>query len=128
MRYTMILIRLVLLSMLVTGCGKGKDASQQNDEALGATTDADNAVTQTENARDACTLITAEEVAAIYGSKVVLGKSESEGSIYSSCEYVDPAHENIFVLGIDVYWRGGRDQWRAMQLGTAGGVRMLEHA
>jgi hypothetical protein len=85
------------------------------------------AADQLPRARDACALVANDDVAAIYGS-MVTSRSDAPASIFSTCEFVDPARSNIFVFGIEVYWQGGRDQWRAAQLGTSGAKRMLEHA
>jgi Protein of unknown function (DUF3558) len=114
----MALLPLVLATLFVAGCGR--KASEQ-DESTSARPQA-----PAETARDACTLLTVEDVAAAYGSAVA-SKSASEGSGYSSCEFTDPAQSNMFVAGIEVYWGGGREQWKILQLGTAAGTRVLEH-
>jgi hypothetical protein len=82
---------------------------------------------QAKDGRDACGLIAKEDIAAIYGSPVT-PKSEVPHPIYATCEFTDPAQQGLFVFGLEVYWQGGRDQWRAEGLGTAGAKRMLEHA
>jgi hypothetical protein len=57
----------------------------------------------------------------------VTAKRESRGADYSSCELTDPAKQDYFVMGIEVYWRGGKSEWRVNKTATAGAVRLLDH-
>lgn len=108
-----------LLACLALSCG----GDQSSPPAAGEPPN------QVEGGRDACGLITKEEVAALYG-KPVTTKADVPHPIYATCDFSDPdpAQQGLFVLILEVYWQGGRDQWRAEGLGTAGAKRMLEHA
>jgi hypothetical protein len=111
--------------VLVAACGGGDDpgaADQSSSPAKAAEQQ-----NQAKGGRDACGLITKEEITAIYGIPVTT-KSDVPHPIYATCDFSDPAQQGLFVFGLEVYWQGGRDQWRAEGLGTAGAKRMLEHA
>jgi hypothetical protein len=114
MNRTMLVCPLALCAILVSACGKGSDSAKEPGAAA-------------DTARDACTLLTPQDVETTYGSPVSITR-ESEGAVWSACNFLDPAKQNMFVMGIEVYWSGGKQQWRINNLAVAGGERMLEHA
>lgn len=105
--------------LLLSGCGKsGEPAEQRNAQSR--------AKKQGPPARDACTLITVEEVAAAYGAPVK-AIPEIKGSDFSSCEFADPAKGDFFVFAIDVHWKGGREGWSILHSGTAAATRVMDN-
>ena len=111
---------------LFAACGGGDDPQDRAADQSSSPAKAEEEH-QAKGGRDACGLIAKEDIAAIYG-RPVMPKSEVPHPIYATCEFTDPTEQGLFVFGLEVYWQGGRDQWRAEGLGTAGAKRMLEHA
>lgn len=75
--------------------------------------------------RDACELITAEELAAITGVTLV-PKLEASGDEASTCTYWD-AGTNVDWFAVEVTWQGGRTEWQQWNAATKGAARMIEH-
>ena len=65
---------------------------------------------------NACHLLGNEEVGALAGRTVVMRDQTEAGDSYSVCEYSDEA--GTFVLGLTVYWAGGKDQWDIWRTAT----------
>jgi hypothetical protein len=77
-------------------------------------------------ARDACTLVRADEVAAIVGESVV-ARPEGTEQTRSSCMY-ESAGSGAPRFGLTVTWRGGRESWEVMQAGTAQAAEVMGEA
>lgn len=74
--------------------------------------------------RDACDLISAEELSAITGVTLV-PKNEVRGETASTCTYWDP-DTNIDWFAVEVTWTGGRTEWQQWNAATKGATRMIE--
>jgi hypothetical protein len=71
--------------------------------------------------RNACRLLTHEEVSTLTGRKVVMADQSEAGEDYSTCDWEDALGQPVF--GLTAYWSGGKerfDTWRLAQgLGDA---------
>ena len=74
--------------------------------------------------RNACELLTAEEVMAVHGEPVEARTGEEDDPDQSSCVYAVPGSE-WEVMWLTVTWRGGREGWNTQQAGRAIGTRMM---
>ena len=102
------------------------DASNDVSNDAGAAEEADTRVSIKAEApvtfRDACEVLTAGDVAAIYGSPVE-ARSHVETLGETQCEY-GPA-DGFPVMEFVIQWRGGKDQWEAMGMGRSLATRMM---
>ncbi len=64
--------------------------------------------------RDACTLLTTDEVAAITGEPVTARPGRS-GRTFSGCGWFGTRSQMPF-LELRVYWTGGREQWESWRM------------
>jgi hypothetical protein len=76
--------------------------------------------------RNACRLLTHEEVSDIAGSKVTMADQIEAGDVFSTCEWQDEAGVSAFSL--TVHWSGGREQWDTWRLAQGLGDAALEAA
>lgn len=106
-------VALLLVAAALVACGGGDGSAEAAGGSSGGA--GTKASEERESAgRDACSLITAEQVAAIAGAPVV-ARSEP-GSRESGCDYSDQSGELVY-LGLKVYWEGGREMLDIVQSG-----------
>lgn len=114
---------------LMLGCGGSAESGSERSAGLEASEAAAGtaaSAVRTDAAigapRDACELIPAERIAAIVGGPVV---TESDpGPRQSSCHYMD-ASGQLWYLGLTVYWDGGKEMLKTVQMGTGLAARMM---
>ena len=72
--------------------------------------------------RNACHLLTHDEVSALVERKVVMADQSEAGDHFSTCEWEDADGQLVF--GLTAYWSGGKEQWetRRMAQGLADSV------
>jgi len=114
--------RLGLLVCLATaGCGaesrKGDSKPSQPEAAASAGAEA-----QGQN-RNACRLLTPEEIKALEPS-IALANVVAEEPTYSECSWEDK--DGIALLGLKVYWSGGRQNWETWRMAQGMGQRIME--
>lgn len=115
------LVFLVTASCLALACA---DEPQRSD-ASGDAPAADGYADRTGSApRNACELLTAEEVTAVHGEPVEARAGEEDDPDQSSCVYAVPGSE-WEVMWLTVTWRGGKQEWNTQQAGRAIGTRMM---
>jgi len=76
--------------------------------------------------RNACHLLTHEEVSEIAGRKVVMADQSEAGDAFSTCDWEDEAGVSAFSL--TVYWSGGKEQWETWRLAQGLGDAALKSA
>jgi hypothetical protein len=81
---------------------------------------------QAQSGRQVCRLLKAEEVKALLGPRVALANVTEDEPERSTCQYEDKDGSPVFIL--TVYWKGGKEQWKASAVGRAAGDRMLAGA
>ena len=98
----------VVCGLVAYGCGAPKENAARQ-ESASATSSAESAKpAQSGESRNGCRLLTADELKAIEPS-VVLGNVVAEEPTYSECIWEDK--DGIALIGLKVYWEGGREQW-----------------
>jgi len=113
---------LLMVGCLVLACADGADRGSESASDAPAV-EAPTARTGSA-ARDACELLTAEEVTAVHGEPVEARPGDDEGPDRSSCVYAVPGSD-WDVMWLTVSWRGGRQEWDTQQAGRAIGTRMM---
>jgi hypothetical protein len=111
----------VMASCLVFGCA---DAPQRSDASADTPSPEESAGQTASATRNACELLTAEEVTAVHGEPVDARAGEENDPDQSSCVYALRGSE-WEVMWLTVTWRGGRDEWDTQQAGRAIGTRMM---
>jgi hypothetical protein len=76
--------------------------------------------------RNACHLLTHDEVSEIAGRKVVMADQVEAGDGFSTCGWEDEAGVSAFSL--TVYWSGGKEQWETWRLAQGMGDAALKSA
>ena len=76
--------------------------------------------------RNACHLLTHEEVSALVERKVTMADQTEAGDTFSSCDWEDES--GTFAFGLTVYWSGGKEQWETWRLAAGLGDAALKHA
>jgi len=76
--------------------------------------------------RNACHLLTHEEVSEIAGRKVVMADQSEAGDTFSTCDWEDEAGVSAFSL--TAYWAGGKEQWETWRLAQGMGDAALKSA
>ena len=76
--------------------------------------------------RNACHLLTHEEVSEIAGRKVVMADQSEASDTFSTCDWEDEA--GVFAFGVTVYWSGGKEQWETWRLAQGLGDAALKSA
>lgn len=76
--------------------------------------------------RNACHLLTHDEVTEIAGRKVVMADQVEAGDTFSTCDWEDGAGVSAFSL--TVYWSGGKEQWETWRLAQGLGDSALKSA
>jgi hypothetical protein len=76
--------------------------------------------------RNACHLLTHDEVSEIAGRKVVMADQIEAGDTFSTCDWEDEAGVSSFSL--TAYWSGGKEQWEAWRLAQGMGDTALKSA
>jgi hypothetical protein len=76
--------------------------------------------------RNACHLLTHEEVSEIAGRKVVMADQIEAGDTFSTCDWEEEAGVSAFSL--TVYWSGGKEQWETWRLAQGLGDAALKSA
>ena len=76
--------------------------------------------------RNACHLLTHDEVSEIAGRKVVMADQSEAGDTFSTCDWEDEAGVSAFSL--TVYWSGGKEQWETWRLAQGLGDAALKSA
>lgn len=76
--------------------------------------------------RNACHLLTHDEVSEIAGRKVVMADQVEAGDTFSTCDWEDEAGVSAFSL--TVYWSGGKEQWETWRLAQGLGDAALKSA
>jgi len=76
--------------------------------------------------RNACHLLTHEEVSEIAGRKVVMADQSEAGDTFSTCDWEDEA--GVFAFGLTAYWSGGREQWETWRVAQGLGDAALKSA
>lgn len=120
-----------LARLLVTGICLTWQTACGSDDANEASNGADAAEADTRVSikaeapvtfRDACEVLTADDVAAIYGAPVE-ARPHVETLGETRCEY-GPS-DGFPVMELVIQWKGGRDQWEAMGMGRSIATRMM---
>jgi hypothetical protein len=112
---------LVMASCLLFACADEPQRSNASDD----TPSPEGSAAQTASApRNACELLTAEEVTAVHGEPVDARAGEENDPDQSSCVYAVPGSE-WEVMWLTVTWRGGIEEWNTQQTGRAIGTRMM---
>jgi hypothetical protein len=76
--------------------------------------------------RNACHLLTHEEVSALVERKVIMADQTEAGEHFSTCDWEDEAGR--FVFGLTAYWSGGKQQWETWRMAQGLGDAALERA
>ena len=76
--------------------------------------------------RNACHLLTHDEVSEIAGRKVLMADQIEAGDTFSTCDWEDEAGVSAFSL--TVYWSGGKEQWETWRLAQGMGDAALKSA
>jgi hypothetical protein len=102
--------------LLASGCGgDGGGKAAQSDRTAAASGGPEASEAPSGAARDACGLIPAEQVGG-FAKDTVTTRSEP-GQTRSVCTYLDKS--GVFpYLRVTVYWKGGKEQFEAVQTGT----------
>lgn len=74
--------------------------------------------------RDACEIITGDDVAAIEGGPIEARPEEPEGPDESSCAYGPPGQYALMYLTI--YWKNGKDGWETWGAARGLGARLMQ--
>jgi hypothetical protein len=103
--------------VLLAGCGKDSSGDEASSavpvESASATT-----------VRDACELVTAEDIAEIAGGPIVAWPAEPDHPDQSACLYGPQRSMAFFAL--TVQWRGGKEAWNAWTGGRELGGRLMQ--
>jgi len=76
--------------------------------------------------RNACHLLTHDEVSALVERKVVMAEQTEAGDTFSTCDWEDEG--GVFAFGLTVYWSGGKEQWETWRLAQGLGDAALKSA
>jgi len=76
--------------------------------------------------RNACHLLTHEEVSALVERKVTMADQSEAGDTFSSCDWEDES--GTFAFGLTAYWSGGKEQWETWRLAQRLGDAALKQA
>ena len=76
--------------------------------------------------RNACHLLTHDEVSEIAGRKVLMADQIEAGDTFSTCDWEDEAGVSAFSL--TAYWSGGKEQWETWRLAQGMGDAALKSA
>jgi hypothetical protein len=76
--------------------------------------------------RNACHLLTHDEVSEIAGRKVTMADQTEAGDTFSTCDWEDEA--GVFAFGVTVHWSGGKEQWETWRLAQGLGDAALKSA
>lgn len=115
------------ITPLLVACSIVSACTSENDRAADADRNSPAAAGSdagTAGPRDACELLSAEEVAAAHGSPVEVRPREDEGQYRSSCVYGVPG-SNFDVMWLTVHWRGGTEEWQTQQAGRGIAVDVM---
>jgi hypothetical protein len=115
-----LLVATAIAGVLVGGCRQGAPEKAASDAAptqapAKATTD-----------RNACHLLTHEEVSALVERKVTMADQTEADDTSSSCDWEDES--GTFAFGLTVYWSGGKQQWETWRLAQGLGDAALRSA
>lgn len=105
----------VMAGLVVAGCRGGAPESSTVRKAETAAAD-----------RNACHLLTPEEVSQIAGRRVTMADQAEAGDTFSTCEWEDEAGVSVF--GLTVHWSGGKEQWEAWRIAQGLGDAALKSA
>jgi hypothetical protein len=75
--------------------------------------------------RHICRLLKPDEVKALLGPAVVLANVTEDEAERSTCQYEAQDGSPVFIL--TVYWRGGKNQWKASSAARSAADKMLVH-
>lgn len=92
-------ILLAAASFLVLACGGG-DAASSDGAGSAALAAGD---------RNACHLLTHDEVTALVGRKIITADQSEAGDTWSTCDWEDES--GTFAFGLTAYWSGGKGHW-----------------
>lgn len=76
--------------------------------------------------RNACHLLTHEEVSALVERKVTMADQTEAGDAFSTCNWEDAG--GTFAFGLTVYWSGGKRQWETWRLAQGLGDAILKRS
>ena len=76
--------------------------------------------------RNACHLLTHEEVSALAERKVTMADQTEAGDTFSTCDWED--EDGTFAFGLTVYWSGGKEQWETWRLAQKLGDAALKRS
>ena len=76
--------------------------------------------------RNACHLLTHEEVSALVGRRVTMADQTEADDSFSTCDWEDEG--GTFAFGLTVYWSGGKEQWQTWRLAQGLGDTVLERS
>jgi hypothetical protein len=110
----------VITGLVVAACRGGTPESA----APGAA--AQTAPAKVQADRNACHLLTHEEVSEIAGRKVTMADQTEADDTFSTCDWEDEG--GVFAFGLTVYWSGGKEQWETWRLAQGLGDVALKSA
>ncbi|HJR64477.1 MAG TPA: hypothetical protein VJ803_12310 [Gemmatimonadaceae bacterium] len=108
-----------LLALVLAACG-GSGTTQDTVAGQPSASGTTSAV------RDACSVLTGEEVAAMTGEPVTVKRGDV-GRTFSECGWHGARTETPYIE-LTVYWRGGRDAWEARRMGYGIARQMIDRA
>jgi hypothetical protein len=117
---------IVSLSVLVACGGQSPDGDTAARNSAAPAGAAPSPMSQSPGqSRNACRLLTPDELKALEPS-VVLGNVVAQEPEFSECNWED--ENGIVLLGLKVYWSGGRQQWEIWRRAQGLGERMFQRA
>lgn len=116
-------ILIVLAGLAVLPSCAGETSGDGADEVDGTDTRVSIRAEAPTTFRDACEIITAEDVAAIENAPIE-AQAEVESHGETQCTYGPP--DGWPVMHLTIHWQGGRDLWEAWGMGRQLGARMMQ--
>ena len=116
---TQSLVVAAIAALVVAGCRGGSPGSSASGEAP-------ERAPKAAPDRNACHLLTHEEVSALVEQKVTMADQTEAGDTFSTCDW--EGADGTFAFGLTVYWSGGKQQWETWRLAQGLGDAALKRS
>lgn len=108
---------ILALTLSGEGCGQGASGGEAGSPGAEAAAGQD---------RNACHLLTHEDVSALVGVPIVMADQTEAGDTWSTCEW--QTGDGTTAVSLTAYWSGGKEQWETWRTAQGLGNRAMQRA